>query len=126
MADFAKNLAALRKSRQLTQLQLADMLDVQPRLIGRWERGQGKPQFDYIVKLADVLEVSFDTLLRGDKAAAPSTFEVRNKQLQELCKQVDQLDQNEQEVICYLMNLVIRNEQIKQIVSQQKGRAKKG
>ena len=49
MTDFGKNLAELRKTRQLTQLDLANLLDIQPRLLGRWERGQGKPQFDYII-----------------------------------------------------------------------------
>ena len=60
MTDFGKNLCKLRKARKLTQLQLGELIGVQPRLIGRWEQGQGKPHFDYLVKLADALEVSED------------------------------------------------------------------
>lgn len=65
MIDFGKNLASIRKSRQLTQLELANLLDVQPRMVGRWEQGKAKPQFDYIIQLAGILEVSLDHLLQG-------------------------------------------------------------
>ena len=65
MADFGPKLATLRKARRLTQSQLAELLDVLPPVISRWENGVSKPQFDYVVKLASVLEVSFDDLL-GD------------------------------------------------------------
>ncbi|WP_407218550.1 helix-turn-helix domain-containing protein [Escherichia coli] len=60
MTDFGKRLASLRKARQLTQIELANLLDIQPRMVGRWEQGQVKPQFDYIIKLAQLLEVSID------------------------------------------------------------------
>src|SRR5688500_8429608 len=39
MADFRENLVQLRRERKLTQLQLAELLGVQPRLISRWETG---------------------------------------------------------------------------------------
>jgi len=51
MIEFSKHLSKIRKSRQLTQLELADLLDAQPRMIGRWEQGVAKPQFDYIIKI---------------------------------------------------------------------------
>ncbi|MGU0171079.1 helix-turn-helix domain-containing protein [Escherichia coli] len=38
MTDFGKRLASLRKARQLTQIELANLLDIQPRMVGRWER----------------------------------------------------------------------------------------
>jgi len=116
MADFGKNLVALRKERQLTQAELAELLDVQPRLLGRWERGQGKPQFDYILKLADVLEVSLDRLLRGQTGARPDTFEIKNRKLKELCKQVDELTEEDQEVICRFLDMAVRHNKLREIV----------
>ncbi|MCP5197969.1 MAG: helix-turn-helix transcriptional regulator [Gammaproteobacteria bacterium] len=121
MVDFGKNLAQLRKARGLTQAELSDLLDIQQRLIGRWEQGQGKPQFDYILKLADVLEVSLDRLLRGSDATPLPAFAIRNKKLQELCRQVDQLKPQEQEVICHFLGLAVRQEQLKKIVAQPLG-----
>jgi transcriptional regulator with XRE-family HTH domain len=122
MIDFGKNLAALRKARQLTQLELADMLDIQPRLLGRWEQGKGKPQFDYIIKLADVLEVSLDRLLRGDTPQQADTFDIQNRKLKELCKQADQLAPEDQEVICHFLDMAIRQDRLKQIVANPVGR----
>ena len=116
MTDFGNNLAELRKSRNLTQIELANLLDVQPRLLGRWERGQGKPQFDYVVKLADVLEVSIDRLIRGSDDQAADQFEIRNRKLKELCKQVDRLKPDEQDVICRFLDMAVRHERLKEIV----------
>lgn len=117
MTDFGKNLSELRKKRNLTQLELGELIGVQPRLIGRWEQGQGKPQFDYILKLADALEVTLDQLLRGQKGTEPLSFEIRNKKLKELCKKVDQLKKEDQEVICHFLDMAIRSDQVKRIVA---------
>ena len=117
MTDFAQQLTALRKARGLTQQDLADLLDVQPRLVGRWEQGQGKPQFDYLLKLADVLEVSLDRLLRGE-GATPVVPDIRNLKLKELCRRVDQLKNEDQEVICHFLDLAVRHEQLRQLVER--------
>jgi transcriptional regulator with XRE-family HTH domain len=116
MTDFGKNLAELRKARRLTQLELANFLDIQPRLLGRWEQGKGKPQFDYIIKLADVLEVSLDRLLRGTDIREQDSFDIRNKKLKQLCKQIDQLESEDQEVVCHFLDMAVRQNRLKQVM----------
>lgn len=117
MTKFRENLAQIRKERRLTQMQLADLIDVQPRLISRWETGESKPQFDHIVQLAEVLQVSIDQLARGeDTAPADRRFDIRNKRLEELCRQIDALGEADQEVICHVMDSLIRKEQMKTVV----------
>ena len=118
MNDFAKRLTQLRKKRKLTQIELANQLDIQPRLIGRWEQGGGKPQFDYIIKLAEVLEVSIDSLLIGHKQPHEThCFDITNKKLKDLCKKVDALSNENQEAICHIMDMAVRNEKIKEVIS---------
>lgn len=117
MADFGKNLAELRKVRQLTQMELAELLEIQPRLVGRWEQSKGKPQFDYIIKLADVLEVSLDRLLLGVDKQQSAQFDIQNRKLKELCKQVDQLKSEDQDVICHFLDMAVRQDRLKQIVA---------
>ncbi|KHT14763.1 helix-turn-helix domain-containing protein [Pectobacterium brasiliense] len=114
MTDFGKRLASLRKARQLTQIELANLLDIQPRMIGRWEQGQVKPQFDYIIKLAQILEVSIDHLLLGEDGTATPVFDIKNKRLKELCKQVDALRTEDQDVICHFLDMAITQEKVKQ------------
>ncbi|PLR40864.1 XRE family transcriptional regulator [Chimaeribacter californicus] len=108
MSDFGKNLANLRKQRTLTQLELANLLDVQPRMVGRWEQGASRPHFDYVVKLAQFFEVSIDYLVFGEQGQKLPAFEIRNKRLMELCKQVDALHKEDQEVICHFLELAIK------------------
>lgn len=79
MTDFGKNLSATRKQRQLTQLELASMLDVQPRMVTRREQGQIRPQLEYVIKLAQVLEVSLDRLVFGEQGQEQPVFEIKNK-----------------------------------------------
>ncbi|MDC9591576.1 helix-turn-helix transcriptional regulator [Xenorhabdus sp. XENO-10] len=117
MTDFGKRLATLRKARQLTQIELANLLDIQPRMVGRWEQGQVKPQFDYIIKLAQLLEVSIDHLLLGEEGATAPVFDIKNKRLKELCKQVDGLKAEDQDVICRILDMAITQEKIKQAIN---------
>lgn len=116
MTDFGKNLAGLRKLRQLTQIELADLMDIQPRMVGRWEQGIAKPQFDYIIGLSKILEVTIDQLLLGEGEPVSDSFEIKNKKLKELCKQVDQLSHDDQELICHFLNMAITQDQLKQLV----------
>ncbi len=117
MAEFGKNLASIRKKRRLTQLQLADLIDVQPRLISRWETGETKPHFDHVVQLAEVLEVSLDVLMKGDDTQPLPAFDIGNKRLKELCRQVDRLPPEDQDAICHLMDSLIRKERIRQVMT---------
>lgn len=118
MADLGKNLAEIRKSRQLTQQQLAELIHVQQRVISRWETGVAAPHLNHCVSLAEVLEVSLDRLIRGDEGELPEArFDIRNRRLKELCQRVDQLGQADQEVICHVMDSLVRKEQVRAIMS---------
>ena len=118
MADLGRNLSELRKTRQLTQQQLAELIHVQQRVISRWETGVAAPHLNHCVQLAEVLEVSLDRLIRGDEGELPEArFDIRNRRLKELCQRVDQLGQADQEVICHVMDSLIRKEQVRAIMT---------
>ena len=86
--------------------------------MGRWEQGVGKPQFDYIIRLAQVLEVSIDFLLLGEEGQSSPVFEVKNKRLKELCKQVDLLRSEDQDIICHFLDMAVRQDQLKQLMGK--------
>jgi transcriptional regulator with XRE-family HTH domain len=117
MAEFRENLVKLRRARQLTQHALAEMLAIQPRLVSRWETGEAKPQFDHMVRLAEVLEVSLDQLVRGEETSTKLAFEIRNKRLQELARKVDSLGREDQDVVCHVMDSLIRKEHLKALAT---------
>ena len=60
---FASNLQGLRRSRGLTQAQLADKIGVKQETVSGYERGKERPGIDTVVKLADALCASTDYLL---------------------------------------------------------------
>lgn len=64
---FGIFIAHLRKEKQLTQKNLADLLGVTNKAISKWERGYGFPEISILPALAEALDVSVDELLRGEK-----------------------------------------------------------
>lgn len=61
-------IAKARKDINLTQDQLAELLKVTRQTISKWESDLAFPETMKISKLADVLKVSCDYLLRDDKS----------------------------------------------------------
>ncbi len=60
--QFAKNLKIIRKSRKLTQEQLAELVDVDFRYISFLENARSFPSCDLIEKLTKALNITFADL----------------------------------------------------------------
>lgn len=60
---FAQRLRELRRERGLTQIQLAQKLNVSNGTVGMWETGKREPDFETITRLATFFHVSTDYLL---------------------------------------------------------------
>lgn len=60
-------LKELRKEKQLTQEQLAEILGVTNRSISRWENGVNMPDFDLVIELANYYSVSIEEILDGER-----------------------------------------------------------
>lgn len=56
---------SLRNEKKMTQLKLAELLNVSDRAVSKWERGEGCPDITLIVRLASVLGVSTESILDG-------------------------------------------------------------
>lgn len=67
MKEMGSFLQSLRKSKGLTQQELADMLNVSNKTVSKWENGLGIPEMSTLLLLADLYEVSVDDILRGSK-----------------------------------------------------------
>lgn len=82
---FEEKLIQLRKSKGISQEELADNLGVSRQAISRWELGQTMPDAPNLVKLGELFNVSIDYLLHDDyenKATNPfpNTTESEEKQ----------------------------------------------
>lgn len=61
--DFAERIRNLRSEMDLTQWQLADVLETTQRKISYWELGKTQPDLLTLWKIADFFDVSIDYLL---------------------------------------------------------------
>lgn len=61
-----KLLRDLRKTKSMTQKQLAQKIGVVPKTVSKWETGNGMPDISAIPKLAKILETSEGALLSSD------------------------------------------------------------
>jgi transcriptional regulator with XRE-family HTH domain len=86
---FGARLAALRKSRGLTQPRLAEMLGVSPAMLAYYERKANNPTAEFVRKAAEVFSVSVDQLLghevkNGRKPGPPSKLHQKIDQVARL------------------------------------------
>ena len=65
--SLGNKLLELRKSKQLSQEELADKLNVTRQTISKWETDQSTPDFDKIIPLCELYEITADELLKGKK-----------------------------------------------------------
>lgn len=63
--QFGRNLAEARGWADLSQTQLARLISKNQADVARWERGERVPRLDYVVKLAEAVELQVRDLLYG-------------------------------------------------------------
>lgn len=66
MSDFSNTLAALRKERGLSQLQLSEKTGLSRSAIGMYETGKREPDMETLKALAEFFHVDMNTLTTGD------------------------------------------------------------
>ena len=65
--DLGERLFELRKSKNLTQDEVAEKLKVTRQTVSKWETNQSTPDFDKIVPLCELFEIGVEELLTGKK-----------------------------------------------------------
>ena len=81
---IGKFITECRKKKNLTQAQLAENLNITDRAISKWETGKSMPDFDIMLKLCEILEISVNELLCGEMI----NREQKDEQLNELIFQM--------------------------------------
>ncbi|MBE6150535.1 MAG: helix-turn-helix transcriptional regulator [Firmicutes bacterium] len=67
LAKMGKYIAKLRKEKNYTQRQLGELIDIPYKTISKWENGVIAPDITVLQSLANVLNVTVDELLCGEK-----------------------------------------------------------
>lgn len=75
---IGKLIKKLREEKDMTQLELANKLNVSDRAISKWERGVGLPDISLLIPLANSLGISVDELLSANKMNNEGTEKIIN------------------------------------------------
>jgi transcriptional regulator with XRE-family HTH domain len=104
---FAERLAALRKERGLTQLQLAEKAGLHVVQVRRYETNVSEPSLEAVRKLAIALNASADALVFDAEERAPG------KNLELHFEAVSQLEPDEQQVVLDVIEGLLLKHQAK-------------
>ena len=97
-------IAECRKKGNLTQMQLAEKLNITDRAVSKWERGKSLPDYSIILELCAILGVSVNDLLCGEEV----TMENYNKELENnLLEMIKQKEESDKRLLCIEIVMVI-------------------
>ena len=79
--EFNQKSQELRKKKELTQEELAEILYVSRTAISKWESGRGYPSIESIKEIAKFFSVTIDELLSSDEVLSIAEEDNKQKQL---------------------------------------------
>ena len=89
---IGKFIAECRKKNNLTQMQLAEKLNITDRAISKWENGKGMPDSSIMLDLCKELKISVNELLSGEMIEMKNYDESVEKNLLDMVKQKEEND----------------------------------
>ncbi|WP_236883896.1 helix-turn-helix domain-containing protein [Dickeya fangzhongdai] len=110
MTELGKRITALRKDAGLTQVQLAQALNVSQQAVQSWESGRRRIQISVLPAVARQLSVSLDALL-GDSHTPPPRKRGPASRLEQQIQVIGQLPRSRQKLVSEMLDAVIAQAQ---------------
>ena len=85
-------IAECRKNANLTQMQLAEKLNITDRAVSKWETGRALPDSSIMLELCDILNISVNDLLSGEVVTMENYEKELENNLLEMVKQKEEND----------------------------------
>lgn len=86
--NLSDNLITLRKSRGYSQEQLANKLNVSRQSVSKWESGQSTPDLDRLLEIAQIFNITLDTLIHGEQVSVKTEKTTLSKEdIQDIIQQ---------------------------------------
>ena len=86
---IGKFIAECRKSVNLTQLQLAEKLGITDKAISKWERGISMPDTSIMLELCEIVGISVNELLSGERIQMENSERQNEQVLLEMAKELE-------------------------------------
>lgn len=98
-------IADMRKERGLTQAQLAEKLNVSGKTVSRWETGRNMPDYAVLENLTDVLGITVNDLVRGERIIKEEIVHEYDHNLVEVLKEYKRLKKAKNTILILLLIL---------------------
>ena len=98
--EFLKH---LRKSKGMTQEQLAEQFSVSSRTVSRWETGNNMPDLDILIELADFYDVDIREIIDGKRKSENMNSETKET----LLKVAEYADAEKRKLKAKMLNMSI-------------------
>ena len=106
---IGKFIAERRKKNNLTQMQLAEKLNITDRAISKWENGKAMPDSSIMLELCNELKISVNELLSGEMIEMNNYNEIVEKNLLDMVKQKEESDKRllSMEIVIGVLSIII-------------------
>ena len=116
--SLGQNIARIRKSRNLKQVELASKLHVHPSMVTRWERDQVAPRGASLEKLAEALNTSPEALMVDAEVGNHVTIRnLQDAQLGQLLQQIPRLAEPELLALKTILEAMLTKSKIREFVN---------
>ena len=103
-SKIGRFIAQMRKELGMTQKQLADHLQISDKTISKWETGKGLPEVSLMMPLCDILKISVNELLSGERFAEEEYKEKTERVIMDLVKE---REENKKKMILAVASAVV-------------------
>ena len=100
---IGKFIAERRKNNNLTQMQLAEKLNITDRAISKWENGKSLPDASIMLELCNELKITVNDLLSGEMI----NMEDYQKKAEDLLLEMAQKEETQNKKLLYAMYVLI-------------------
>ena len=81
---------AMRKEKNFTQREVAERLNISEKTVSKWETGNGLPEVSLMLPLCELLEISVNELLSGERLNDSRYFEKAEQNIMSLMEEKSQ------------------------------------
>ena len=92
---IGKFIAECRKNVNLTQMQLAEKLNITDRAISKWETGRSMPDSSIMLELCEILKITVNELLSGEILEMDEKNQKNEELLLKMAEEIKQKDKME-------------------------------
>ena len=103
---LGEKIKLLRKSKNLTQKELGNLLNVSFQAVSKWEKNLSQPDLDTVKKICEIFEINIDDFLKDDFSIKPNK-KIIHKKIEKPSTNVESSSPNQKALVLTRKQLII-------------------